>query len=50
MLQKLAQGPQGNKGCETADQTTVNLQADYRQENILSTGLLQQNQRCMCTV
>jgi len=23
MLQKLAQGPQGNKGCETADQSTV---------------------------
>jgi len=23
MLQKLAQGPQGNKGCETADQLTV---------------------------
>lgn len=24
MLQKLAQGPQGNKWCETADQSTVN--------------------------
>jgi len=23
MLQKLAQGPQGNKGCETADQLIV---------------------------
>jgi len=23
MLQKVAQGPQGNMGCETADQSTV---------------------------
>jgi len=27
MLQKLARGPQGNKGCETADQSTVSSTA-----------------------
>ena len=45
MLQKMAQEPQGNKGCETADQSTVSSTGRLLARGLLSTGFLQQNQR-----
>lgn len=54
MLQKMAQEPQGNKGCETADQSTSST-SRLLARGLLSTGFLQQNQRykeghkvCVC--